>query len=460
MTTSNTAGTPGIISCLRQRDETFNQTIPPAVHESAWSRGALCEICGMYFSLVRRRHHCRRCGMSVCGSCSNSKLRVRIGLDAHVQAQRACATCVTAAVGAVTGADAGRLALSQPPPLQEAHDTAAADTEKDTAQTQAEGSLGPSYPLSSGATAVLEVEGESTGAWAIPEAAVAPAAVAPTALCWRSCLVPASVLILYYLAGCLFYGLHSGLTVSDSVYFITVSVTTVGYGDHYPQDQTAMVFSIFYFAAGLLLVGALIAQVGAALMVKAEDILMKKLDDNPDDDEEPADWWQIIIALGALLLTLLLGVVFFAFAEGAGLPGGWCESASASNEMGGHGCWEEPWLRALYFCVVTMTMVGYGDLSLQHTHSRWCCVLFIVLSTVMFANTLDQIAQVRATRRAEEKKAAFLALDLDIGQILAMDESGEGKVDKGEFLVFGLQVMGAIEKGDADVRRIVEAFDR
>ena len=107
-----------------------------------------------------------------------------------------------------------------------------------------------------------------------------------------------------------------------------------------------------------------------------------------------------------------------------------------------------------------MTTVGYGDLSPQHLHSRWFCVFFILLSTIMFANMLDQCGQVFAERSAEKRKAAFLAMDLDIVKILEMDESGDGKVDKGEFLVFGLQIMGAIEEGDPDVARIMEAFDR
>ena len=33
--------------------------------------GAGCSICHMEFSITRRRHHCRRCGSLVCGSCSD-----------------------------------------------------------------------------------------------------------------------------------------------------------------------------------------------------------------------------------------------------------------------------------------------------------------------------------------------------------------------------------------------------
>jgi GH24 family phage-related lysozyme (muramidase) len=274
---------------------------------------------------------------------------------------------------------------------------------------------------------------------------------------WRK----AAQVLAFYAAGFAFYHFQEGMSLTDAVYFITVSVTTVGYGDLYPLTQPGMVFSIFYLFGGLALVGALIADVGAVMMEKAEAVLMARLDADPDDDEEPSDLWQIAIAAGALLLTLLIGVVFFAFSEGGGMPGGWCESAavSAGRAPGESGCWQDPWLHALYFCIVTMTTIGYGDLSPQHVHSRWFCIFFILLSTVMFANALDQVAQVYAQRRAEEKVQAFLALELDIQQILDMDESGDGKVDKGEFLNFGLVMQGIVEADDPDVKRIMEAFD-
>ena len=460
---------PGFLACTTRRDETFAEdsgSPPPlVVHKSAWALQDCCELCGEGFSLLRRRHHCRICGKSACGPCSRAKLPVRSERDARAKAQRACTACAAAAAEAPAGTGGAELelALSAPPPLQEAEDALAPPLSL-AARASAAKPAAPKRVSLHGAAQEVVARNAFSGAHERARSG-APAGGPSSAklslikndmLEGRGHWARAACGVLYYSVGCLFYGLHSGLSVGDSVYFITVSCTTVGYGDLYPTTSLSMVFSIFYLSLGLMLVGALISQAGAALMERAEAMLLMKLDSDPDDEEEPPDWWQIVIAMGALLLVLLLGVIFFAFAEGAGLPGGWCERATDTPGS----CWDDPWPKALYFCVATMTTVGYGDLAPQHAHSRWCCVLFILLSTVMFANTLDQVAQVHAERRAEEKKAAFLAIDLDIQTILEMDESGDGKVDKGEFLVFGLQMMGVIEEGDADVRRIVEAFDR
>ena len=54
-----------------------------------------CMICGKHFNfLLRRRHHCRRCGACVCDGCSNHRLPLRFcqGHDGPDSVQRAAAS--------------------------------------------------------------------------------------------------------------------------------------------------------------------------------------------------------------------------------------------------------------------------------------------------------------------------------------------------------------------------------
>mmetsp|Transcript_20018 Transcript_20018/g.62935 ORF Transcript_20018/g.62935 Transcript_20018/m.62935 type:complete len:172 (+) Transcript_20018:29-544(+) len=37
-----------------------------------------CMVCGARFTLIKRRHHCRRCGACVCGSCSSARLPLNL----------------------------------------------------------------------------------------------------------------------------------------------------------------------------------------------------------------------------------------------------------------------------------------------------------------------------------------------------------------------------------------------
>ena len=48
-----------------------------------WELGAFCHLCHKNFTVLRRRHHCRLCGWSVCSACS----------PGNVRRARACVTC-------------------------------------------------------------------------------------------------------------------------------------------------------------------------------------------------------------------------------------------------------------------------------------------------------------------------------------------------------------------------------
>eukprot|EP00931_Biecheleriopsis_adriatica_P029888 TRINITY_DN17677_c1_g1_i1.p1 TRINITY_DN17677_c1_g1~~TRINITY_DN17677_c1_g1_i1.p1 ORF type:complete len:889 (+),score=175.34 TRINITY_DN17677_c1_g1_i1:28-2694(+) len=81
------------------------------IHKSEWIPDEdwdQCMICGLAFSLLFRRHHCRMCGKMVCWSCSRQKLRLRASsasnaslasqadLESEAKEQRVCFVCYTA----------------------------------------------------------------------------------------------------------------------------------------------------------------------------------------------------------------------------------------------------------------------------------------------------------------------------------------------------------------------------
>ena len=51
----------------------------------------LCVLCGASFTLLRRRHHCRKCGRLVCHLCSKDRIRLP---GSGKRRQRACIVCV------------------------------------------------------------------------------------------------------------------------------------------------------------------------------------------------------------------------------------------------------------------------------------------------------------------------------------------------------------------------------
>ncbi|KAI9358327.1 Dbl homology domain-containing protein [Zopfochytrium polystomum] len=55
-----------------------------------------CKLCSGEFTLLRRRHHCRKCGGIVCSSCSSKSFVIPAFKDKPRQVARACDTCFEA----------------------------------------------------------------------------------------------------------------------------------------------------------------------------------------------------------------------------------------------------------------------------------------------------------------------------------------------------------------------------
>ena len=90
------------------------------VPEWAANSSKLCTLCCRGFSAVRRRHHCRRCGVLVCSACSQFRLRLQSG-DA-APSERHCSRCARAIAGLSRSDDDRRLLQirltpSEEPPL-------------------------------------------------------------------------------------------------------------------------------------------------------------------------------------------------------------------------------------------------------------------------------------------------------------------------------------------------------
>ncbi|HEX5140364.1 MAG TPA: potassium channel family protein [Dehalococcoidia bacterium] len=65
------------------------------------------------------------------------------------------------------------------------------------------------------------------------------------------------------LVGTVFYTLHEGWSVIDSLYFCVCTLTTIGYGDFAPTTELSRVFTIFYVFIGIGLIASFITLVAS-----------------------------------------------------------------------------------------------------------------------------------------------------------------------------------------------------
>ena len=54
------------------------------------SKTKFCMLCGLYFTVVRRRHHCRNCGKVICGACSDYKRKLSYSEGKELRVCRIC----------------------------------------------------------------------------------------------------------------------------------------------------------------------------------------------------------------------------------------------------------------------------------------------------------------------------------------------------------------------------------
>jgi hypothetical protein len=75
------------------------------------------------------------------------------------------------------------------------------------------------------------------------------------------------------IAGTVFYTLVEGWTVVDAVYFCSMSLATVGYGDVVPTTDVGKIFTVVYVLAGIgILVSFFTALTKKTLELQAERI--------------------------------------------------------------------------------------------------------------------------------------------------------------------------------------------
>lgn len=161
---------------------------------------------------------------------------------------------------------------------------------------------------------------------------------------------------LYLCAGVLLGTLLESWSVSDSLYFSIVTLTTVGYGDLHPTTYAGRIYCAIYIIIGVAMITVALGIVGEYVMDKLDG------DEEAYRNFDPKKFWagarcKLLFSFASISLVVVVGVVFFIFAP----PGSF--KLLASNSTSGSPYGNENFADALYFVVVTIGTVGYGDVT-------------------------------------------------------------------------------------------------
>jgi potassium channel subfamily K len=228
-------------------------------------------------------------------------------------------------------------------------------------------------------------------------------------------------------------------SVIDSIYFATVTFTTIGYGDLVPTSDASRLFTTFFAFTGSAGLGIALGVLGSNLIDaqnKAIDHARElssyqamSLFDSPQrlkkvETRRPSPWhWSALVRGGLPIFTSLLlccWIVWFHFGLNV--------------------------VSTFYYCITTATTIGYGDLEPKTQLERLLAVPFILLAVGAMGQWLSVTANAIIDRRQREFRKRFETRELTLNDLEVMDDDGDGKVTLAEYLAFMLVAMNKVDQ--------------
>jgi len=219
------------------------------------------------------------------------------------------------------------------------------------------------------------------------------------------------LIIGYFAIGVLFYWQATDWSLLQAAYFVIVTVTTVGYGDLAPTGEGVRLFTAAYILFGVGIVGTALGEVVSSLLdvdaTPAGRIIKwlsgggggQQAPETPDPaagGDAPPELDQLVgnqqdatstllSTLGTVTACLVLGTAAFLGLEPGLSP-----------------------IDALYYAVVTVTTVGYGDLTPQTDASQAFVSIYALFGTILLARSLGAIAALPLERRRRHQQRIVL----------------------------------------------------
>lgn len=257
------------------------------------------------------------------------------------------------------------------------------------------------------------------------------------------------VFFLYYLTGIIYYTKVEGWTFVQATYFITVTITTCGYGYFHPTNDNSKVFTIFYIFFGLIIVLTVISGLTNSVLFDAQEGIIRSmhafinpifLGGNGQLGDSTLRIYKVQLSLIGILIMLLVGTLFF-----------------TSNED-----WDV--IDAVYWTVCTMTTVGYGDLTIKYESSRVFAIFFIMSCVLIYAAAVSNMVDVyiesmdKAAFEVEQANRNYEEFDVkfsdDWAHKIFPDGSGES-INRDKVILLALVELGVIDH-KSDIKPLIK----
>lgn len=243
-----------------------------------------------------------------------------------------------------------------------------------------------------------------------------------------------------------------GKSFMHSLYFVVVTTTTVGYGDVTPHTTAGRLLAVLLIVVNIAFLTTMATVLAEALQAKAQEHAetlenmarqsaeasrsFRQLDSflsGIAEEDEVKLWRSIGKRLAIFVLYVLLGSMAFY-------------------------CLEEDWdmVACLYFSVVTVSSVGYGDMVLGNTASRGFGMMFATVGIFGTVALAGQCTELYLEQQTAARMKRFSGKDV-AAVFEQIDTDKSGSIDVHEYVEFMLVRSGKVNP--EDLQLIKDSFN-
>ncbi|XP_039035478.1 two-pore potassium channel 3-like isoform X2 [Hibiscus syriacus] len=228
-------------------------------------------------------------------------------------------------------------------------------------------------------------------------------------------------LIIYILTGILMFLTSEGFKDTetfkpvDALYFIVVTLCTIGYGDIVPDTTFTKLFTCFFILIGFGFIDILLNGLVTYICDRQESVLLSTVDENRFNTM--VQTYMIDKAKGRMRIrmkvSVALGVVIGCIAIGT---------------VAAHFMENLDWVNSLYLAVTSVTTVGYGDCAFETLTGRCFAVVWLLVSTLAVARACLYLTELRIEKRNRIILKWVLQKKMTLGDLVAADLDNDGSI--------------------------------
>jgi len=270
----------------------------------------------------------------------------------------------------------------------------------------------------------------------------------------KEVLICGVAFVCYYVIACVVLVNAEGWTVVYSIFFTTVSLSTVGYA-HSPATTVGKIFAMFWVLLGIICVFSMVIKGADKVMAFAQKRAMQRFAESLDTQDELCPCGNTFLAdvtvcrkcgrrrpriqadpgylqsvnhdtkmafcfgLLPIIVLAVLGCLWVRFVE------------------------DFSWIDSAWWSFQTVTTCGYGDLDLHKESTLLFACVFILLAVSIVTVAIGSIGVVLNNAELERKNHEVWK-NMDLTVLSAMDCDGDG-VDMNEFVVAMLQLLELVD---------------